>query len=161
MCLKVHERYGCTYSCDHCGRRGHKSEACWIQFPHLAPQAPPAPGQPPKDRREPTLAQGTQKRGGRSRRRSSDRKSDRASSFERSASEPESPAAKGRRKRHRSNRVMVLLPPGTRPENSSTGLAASSGLFGSSGQSSFPRNQLFPEADDQPRDHFSVVMWPF
>ena len=52
LCSKVHERYGCTYSCDHCGRRGHKSEACWIQFPHLAPQAPPAPGQPPKDRRE-------------------------------------------------------------------------------------------------------------
>ena len=148
LCLKVHERYGCTYSCDHCGRRGHRSEGCWIQFPHLNPHAPQLPGQPPRDRREQTPAQGPQKRGGRSRRRSSDRKSDRGSSFERSASEPESPAAKaGKKKRHRSNRVRVLLPPGDSPENSSTGLAGS-GLFGSSGRSNFPRNQLFPE--DQP-----------
>ena len=147
LCLKVHERYGCTYSCDHCGRRGHRSEGCWIQFPHLNPHAPQPPGQPPKNRREQTPAQGPQRRG-RSRRRSSDRKSDRGSSFERSASEPESPAGKaGKKKRHRSNRVKVLLPPGNSQENSSTGLAGS-GLFGSSGRSNFPRNQLFPE--DQP-----------
>ena len=147
LCLKVHERYGCTYSCDHCGRRGHRSEGCWIQFPHLNPHAPQPPGQPPRNRREQTPAQGPKRRG-RSRRRSSDRKSDRGSSFERSASEPESPAGKaGKKKRHRSNRVKVLIPPGDSQENSSTGLAGS-GLFGSSGRSNFPRNQLFPE--DQP-----------
>ena len=102
------------------------------------------PGQPPKNRREQTPAQGPQRRG-RRRRRSSDRKSDRGSSFERSTSKPESPAGKaGKKKRHRSNRVKVLLPPGNSQENSSTGLAGS-GLFGSSGRSNFPRNQLFPE----------------
>ena len=54
LCLKVHERYGCTYSCDHCGRRGHRTEGCWIQFPHLNPHAPQPPGQPPRSRREQT-----------------------------------------------------------------------------------------------------------
>ena len=28
ICSKVHKRYGCTYACEHCARRGHKSEAC-------------------------------------------------------------------------------------------------------------------------------------
>ena len=116
-----------------------------VQTPQ-APQAPPPQTSlslPPsgKDKREPTP--GLPGRSGRSRRRSSGRRSDRGSSFERSASEPESPAAKGGRKRHRSNRILIRHPTAD-PESTSSGLTESS-LFGPSGQLGFPQNQLFPE----------------
>ena len=111
----------------------HRSESCWIKFPNLAPQAAPnsAPVAKDKERREntPAPAPTIQKRGGRSRRRSSGRKSDRGSSYERSASEPESPRDRGTRKRHRSNRILV-----NKPESTSTGMGTSSSLFGPSGQ---------------------------
>ena len=94
---------------------------------------------------ENTPAPTIQKRGGRSRRRSSGRKSDRGSSYERSASEPESPKDRGKRKRHPSNRIVV-----NKPESTSTGLTMTSSLFGSSCQLGYSRNQLFPEAQDPP-----------
>ena len=145
-CSKVHERYACQYVCEFCGKKGHKEQSCWYKNPKQAPQ-----GGPPqtslslpnsgKDKREPTPGpQGG--RGGRSRRRSksSGRRSDRGSSFERSASEPESPAAKGPRKRHRSNRILICHP----TESTPSGLTESV-LSDPSGQMGFPQNQLFPE----------------
>ena len=138
VCSKVHERWQCQHVCEFCGKKGHRAESCWFKHPKLAPQAPPQTSLslPPsgKDKREPTP--GLPGRSGRSRRRSSGRKSDRGSSYERSASEPESPATKGGRKRHRSNRVLIHHPPGD-GESTSTGLVESS-LFGPSGQLSFP-----------------------
>ena len=136
VCGKTHARWKCQHACEFCGKTGHRAESCWNKHPKLAPsgvaghlQAPqglPLPPAAGRDRREPTPGP----RSGRSRqRRSSGRKSDRGSSFERSASEPESPAPKGPRKRHRSNRVIIHLPPGTE-QSTSTGVAESS-LFGS------------------------------
>ena len=142
ICGKTHARWQCQHACEFCGKKGHRAESCWNKHPKLAPPGvaghlQPPQGLPPppsagRDRREPTPGP----RSGRNRqRRSSCRKSDRGSSYERSASEPESPAPKGPRKRHRSNRVIIHLPPAT-GQSTSTGLAESS-LFGPPGQLGF------------------------
>ena len=146
-CGKSHLRFQCKHECGFCGKPGHRQESCWIKNPKLAPphfahhlsassSLPPAG----KDKREQTPGP---PRAGRSRRRSSG-KSDRGSSFERSASEPETPPPRGSKKRHRSNRIRITVPPAS--ESTSTGLAAFS-LFDPPGQlgSSQHQSQLFPE----------------
>ena len=144
VCSKSHARWQCQHACEFCGKKGHRQETCWHKHPKLAPSAsvPQAPPSLPPSGREPTPGLPATGRGGRNRRRSSGRRSDRGSSYERSASEPESPAKTGR-KRHRSNRVLIHYSP-SKTESSSTGLTESS-LFGPSGQLGFSRNQLFPE----------------
>ena len=109
ICNKTHEKCQCGYTCEHCHRKGHISEKCWIKFPNLAPQgaAPPAPPAKEKDRREKTPHPLPKKQGDRSWRRSSAGRSDRGISFERSASEAESPRDHGTRKGHRSNRIIA------------------------------------------------------
>ena len=156
-CLKSHVRGQCKHECGFCGKPGHRQEFCWIKNPKLAPphlahhlsassSLPPAG----KDKREHTPGP---PRSGRSRRRSS--KSDRGSSYERSASEPETPPPRGPKKRHRSNRVRVTVPPAS--ESTSSGLAALS-LFGPPGQlgSSQHQNLLFPE-DPQPERRINRI----
>ena len=105
ICTKVHPKFKCKYECQHCSRKGHRSEQCWTKFPNLAPGyvAPPNPPAAVKPR-EQTPA--IKKKGKRSR-RSKSAGSDRGSDYE---SDPESPATpRGRRRtRHRSNRVRAL-----------------------------------------------------
>ena len=88
VCSKIHARWQCQHACKFCGKEGHRAETCWHKHPRLAPQAPPQTSLPlppsGKDKREPTP--GLPGRSGRSRRRSSGRRSDRGSSYERSAS---------------------------------------------------------------------------
>ena len=151
ICNKTHERFMCAYTCEWCHRRGHRSEGCWIKFPKLATQGSGLPVPPTnKDKRE-QIPASIKKHGGRNRRHSSGGRSDRGSSFERSASEPETPKDRGTRKRHRSNRIISSVNPasGTGAQNPLTGLAGSA-LFGPSGQSRHSHIQLFPKAQDQP-----------
>ena len=35
ICNKTHEKCQCGYTCEHCHRKGHRSEKCWIKFPNL------------------------------------------------------------------------------------------------------------------------------
>ena len=138
VCGKSHPRFRCQVKCEHCRKPGHRIENCWTKHPKQAPphlRGPPQQGQalPSTQGREQTPGV---RKGRRQRDRSGSRNSDRASSFERSQSEPESPAPKTHKKRHRSNRVIAHPPP------AGTSGAAQT-LFGSSQASS--GGLLFPE----------------
>ena len=138
VCGKTHPRFRCTIKCEHCRKPGHRIENCWTKHPNQAPphlRALPQQGQalPSTQGREQTPGV---RKGRRQRDRSGSRKSDRGSSFERSQSEPESPAPKAHRKRHRSNRIIAHHPPAGTPGAAQT-------LFGSSQASS--GSLLFPE----------------
>ena len=96
ICSKKHPKFKCTYTCKICGRKGHKSEACWSKFPEKAPGYNPALKKDPKDIRK------------RMKRRSKSTGSDRGSDFEASGSEAETPNSRGRRTIRRSNCVKVI-----------------------------------------------------
>ena len=56
ICQKTHQKFKCTYQCKHCNRKGHRSEACWTEFPEKAPNYPGKRGDTPGPDKLPKVA---------------------------------------------------------------------------------------------------------
>ena len=126
ICDKKHLKFKCSYRCDHCSRKGHRSESCWTKFPEKNPaytggRAPtPAPGQLPK----PSLKK----------KRSSSANSDRGSDFSgqsghESDTTPDN-RDRGRRLRRKSNRIYKFLPEADPTKGAAPSSSGSSSSWG-------------------------------
>ena len=103
ICQKTHQKFKCTYRCKHCNRKGHRSEACWTEFPEKAPNYPGKREDTPAPDKLPKVA--PKKRD----RRASSAGSDRGSEYEHSGNESDSSTNRGgRRQRRRSQRIKTL-----------------------------------------------------